>query len=155
MFLPGDFGELGFGLAGAEGTDANTVRLQFFGEAFGEEEVEGFRGGVGRDVRNALKGGGGCDDQYAAVAARDHFGDVKARQMDDRGAIYLDHVREFARFDGLQLAVGTEACVVDQQLDFDALVFRELEYFFGRVGLREVSNEDSCLDFVGGFQLFG
>jgi len=56
--LAGDFGEFGFGGAGAEGANADAVGLHFFGQAFGEEEVEGFGGGVRGDVRDALEGGG-------------------------------------------------------------------------------------------------
>ena len=76
--LAGDFGELGFGGAGAECADADAVGLHFFGQAFGEEEVEGFCGGVSGDVGDALKGGRRGDDEDVAAAAGDHFGEVEA-----------------------------------------------------------------------------
>jgi hypothetical protein len=44
--LSGDLGEFRFGGARAECADAYAVGFHFFGEAFGEEKVEGFGRGV-------------------------------------------------------------------------------------------------------------
>ena len=72
FFLPGNDMELRFRGARAERANADAVGLHFFGKTFGEEKIEGFRGGVCRNVGDGLEGSGGSEDEDIAAAPRDH-----------------------------------------------------------------------------------
>ncbi len=55
FFLPGYGMKFGFGRAGAQGANADAVRLHFLRKAFGEEQVKGFCGRVDGNIRTAWK----------------------------------------------------------------------------------------------------
>src|SRR5262249_17450890 len=69
FFLLGNDMELRFRGARAERANADAVGLHFFGKPFGEEKIEGFRGGVSGNVGDGLEGGGGSEDEHIAAAA--------------------------------------------------------------------------------------
>src|SRR5690242_3312549 len=52
----------------------------------------------------------------------------------------------------MKLAVRSEAGVVDQQLDCNSMLFRELEYFLRRVSMCQIRSEYFRLDFALGSQ---
>src|SRR6266403_2817171 len=114
FFLTRNGVEFGFGRAWAKSTDADSVGFHLFGKAFGEEQIEGFRGGVSRDIRNGLEGSGGSENKDIAAAARNHFRQVQTGQVDHRMAVHLDHVEQTLFFNRGKFAVLAETGVVDQ-----------------------------------------
>src|SRR5579859_16906 len=57
------------------------------------------------------------------------------------------------RLDRMEFTVSTETSVVDEQVDFEAFVLRELEDFLWSVRLNEIREENFGLDFVFGGKL--
>ncbi len=100
FLLAGNGVEFRFRRAGAKGAHANSVRLHLFGKAFGEKQIERFRGGVGGDIRNGLEGSGGSENEHIAMPARDHFRQIQPGKMDDRVTIHLHHVKQTLFFNG-------------------------------------------------------
>ena len=148
FFLAGNGVEFGFRRAGAESADADSVGFHFFGEAFGEEEIEGFCGGVSRNVGNGLEGSGGRENENIAASAGDHLRQVQTGQVHDRVTIHLDHIEQALRFNGMQFAVLAETGVINEQIDLDTFFFRESENFFRSIRIGQVRGEDLGGDFV-------
>src|SRR5713101_9032925 len=63
--------------------------------------------------------------------------------MDHGVAIYLHHVEQALRFDGMQFAVLAETGVVDQQIDFDPFFSREGKNLFRGVRIRQIRGNRS------------
>ena len=76
--------------AWAESADADATAADFFGERLGEQQVERFGRGMGRDVGHALKRRGRSDDEDVAAAPLDHRRQVKVREVDDSGDVHLN-----------------------------------------------------------------
>ena len=72
--------------------------------------------------------------------------------MNHGAAIYLHHVREPARLDRVKFAVRAKSGIIDQQLDFDSLLFCELKYLFRRVFLGQICYKYFRLDLMDGGQ---
>ena len=150
VILSGDFVEFRFCRPGAERADADAMGAHFLGEAFGEEQIESFGGGVNGDVGNGLKGCGGGEDEDIAALAREHLGKVEARQVHDGAAIYLDHIEQALGIDARNFAVLAKACVVDEQMDGERALLGEGEDLLRGVWLGEICGEDFGQDVVFG-----
>jgi len=152
LLLPGHDVKFRLRRAGAERADANAVRLHFLGEPFGKKKIEGFCGGIGRNVRNGLEGGSGGEDQDVSTAPGHHVWKKKTCKMNDGRAIDLHHIEKALRVDLGEFTVLSEAGVVDKEFDGKAFLLRERVDFLGRVGLGQVPGKNLRLDRVGFFE---
>ena len=140
--------ELGGGRTRTEDADTDAQATDFFGEAFAEKQVECFGGSVGGDEGHGLKCGGGGDDEDIAVAALDHAREVEAREVDDGDDVYLHHFELAGQVGAVKVAVGTEAGVVDKQVEVYSLPRGEGEDFVGSGGAGEVGGAELDADVV-------
>ena len=147
-WLAGNIVELGGGRTRTEDADADAVRVNLFGEAFAEEQVEGFGGGVGGDKGHGLESGGGGDDKDVAAASLDHVREVEARELDDSGDVHLHHLEVAGEVGAEEVAIGAEAGVVDEQVEVNSLPLREGKDFVGRGGAGEVGGAELDADVV-------
>ena len=143
-----DFVKFGNCRTWAERADANAMRPHFLSESLGEQEIEGFGCGIGGNVGHGLKGSSRSQNQYVTGVAFDHAGKKQAREVDHGRAIHLHHVQLPLRFRGGEFAVTAEACVVDQQGDFDAFFACEGEDFLRRIGVGEICCDNLGANFV-------
>ena len=141
--------KLRFSGARAERTNPDAVGLHFLGEALGEEQVEGFSGGVGADVGDGLEGGGRRENEDVAAMAGDHIGQKQAREMDNRRAVNLNHIEKPLRWSLRKFAILAEAGVIDEQVDGEALLPGEIVNFRRRIRLGQIGDEGLSLDFMG------
>jgi len=144
FFLAGNDVKLRLGRAGAKRANTDSVRFHLFREAFGEKQVERFRGRVGGNIRNGLKRSGRSQDQNIATAARDHSRQIQSGQMDYRVAIHLQHVEHSLLFNGMGFAVLAKASIVDQQLDLNSFFLGEGENIFRGIRIRQICREHSA-----------
>src|SRR4029077_18557835 len=141
LLLAGDGVEFRFGGTGTKGTDTNAVRSHLFGKSFRKQEVEGFRSGVGGDVRNSLESSGGGEDQDISATAGNHVREIQPREMNHRRAIHLHHIEKALRRNLREFAVLPEAGIVDEQINVQTLLLCEIVDLLGSVGFREISVE--------------
>ena len=153
--LAGDVVELGGGRAGAEDADADAEGTDLLGEAFAEEEVEGFGGGVSGDERQGLKGGGGGNDENVAAAALDHAGKIQAREVDDGGDVYLHHFEMAGEVGAIEIAVGAKSGIVDEQVEVNSLRCGEGDDLVGRGVASEVGGAEFDAGIVLGAEMGG
>ena len=153
--MTGDFVKFRLCGAGAKDAGTNTVLTDFFGESFAEGEVEGLGGRVGGDVRDSLEGGSRAENEDVAAAAFDHTGKIKVGEVNDCGAIHLDHFELGPQIGLVKRTVGAETGVVDQQVDGDVVDAGEIEDCGGRAGLAEICSENFDANRVFGAQIDG
>jgi hypothetical protein len=128
--------------ARAQRADANTVWFQFFRESLGKQQIEGFGCSIGGHVGDGLKGGRRSNDQHVTTAAFDHAGNVEARQVNHSATIYLHHFQLPPHVGCGEFAVAAKAGVIDEHVDLDACLARELKNIFGGIRSREIRDED-------------
>ena len=146
--LAGNVVEFRGGRSRAKTADAHAVGLDLFGEAFGKEQIEAFRGSVDRNEGHGLKRGRGGHDEHIAAAAFDHRRKIKPREKNNGGAVHLDHVEEALRIEHVKLAVDAKAGVIDEKIDLNCFLRREGEDRLRCAGIGEVGCGDFRLNAI-------
>src|SRR5579875_2045817 len=113
----GDLAERRLGGAGAQRADVDAERADLRRERLAEKAVKGLGGRVGGHVRHGLEGRGGGDDHDVAAAALDHARQKQVRQVNDGGAVEIDHLAVPAWGAFFKFPKIAEAGVVDEDVD--------------------------------------
>src|ERR1700683_2097347 len=131
---------LKFGVGGPRAKRANTHTrtAQLFRHALRERKVESLRGSVNSAERDRLERRQRGHDQYIAVLARHHQGQIEARKPHHCGAIHLNHLQHFLHGNFVHVPECPKARIVNQQFHFDVFPGRKIEDFGRRLGSQQV-----------------
>ncbi len=109
--------ELGAGKARAEHHCLDAAATELLVDGLGEAEHEGLGRGVGRDLRARLEAAEGRDVDDAARTAWDHHGKGGVGEANEGHDVQLDLADLRADGQVVKAASGSEAGVVDEEID--------------------------------------